>query len=222
MKRITTFACMASLMLTLSACSPQEAQEAAVVAEPTSEWIDLFDGRTFDGWKASETKDCFTIQDGAFVANGKRSHLFYQGPVMDHNFTNFELTVDVMTRKNSNGGVYFHTEYQETGWPSKGYEVQVNNTHKDWKKTGSLYNVVNVEKSPAKDDVWFTEHIIVNGKQVTIKVDGVTVVEYTEPENPEHAKKQKGRLLSSGTFALQGHDPGSTVYFKNIRVKPLP
>jgi len=31
-----------------------------------------------------------------------------------------------------------------------------------------------------------------------------------------------GRRLSSGTFALQGHDPESTVYFRNIRVKPLP
>ncbi|TMI85786.1 MAG: DUF1080 domain-containing protein, partial [Bacteroidetes bacterium] len=32
----------------------------------------------------------------------------------------------------------------------------------------------------------------------------------------------EGRVLSRGTFALQGHDPNSKVYFKNIMVRPLP
>jgi hypothetical protein len=126
-----------------------------------------------------------------------------------------------MTKKNSNGGIYFHTKYQKEGWPKYGFEVQVNNTYKkDPRKTGSLYAVKDVNPAPAKDDVWFTEHVIVKDNTVTIKVDDKTVVEYTEPEGTK-AGKQFTRKLDKGTFALQAHDPGSIVYFKNIRVKRL-
>lgn len=180
----------------------------------------LDDGESFKGWKkAAENEDSWTLEDGAFKAQGSRSHLFYVGE--DKPFVNFELKVDVMTRENSNGGIYFHTKYQETGWPKYGFEVQVNNTYKkDPRKTGSLYAVKDVNPAPAKDDVWFTEHVIVQGNKVTIKVDGKTVVEYTEPED-QKAGKDFTRKLDKGTFALQAHDPGSIVYFKNIRVKRL-
>lgn len=180
----------------------------------------LDDGKSFTGWKkAAENEDSWTIEDGAFKAKGSRCHVFYVGD--DKPFVNFELKVDVMTRENSNGGIYFHTKYQETGWPKYGFEVQVNNTYKkDPRKTGSLYAVKDVNPAPAKDDVWFTEHVIVQGNKVTIKVDGKTVVEYTEPEDTK-AGKDFTRKLDKGTFALQAHDPGSTVYFKNIRVKRL-
>jgi hypothetical protein len=180
----------------------------------------LDDGKSFEGWKkTAENPDSWTIEDGAFKAKGNRAHLFYVAD--EQPFVNFELKVDVMTRKNSNGGIYFHTQYQKEGWPKYGFEVQVNNTYeKDKRKTGSLYAVKDVNPAPAKDDVWFTEHVIVKGNQVTIKVDGKTVVEYTEPEGTK-AGKQFTRKLDKGTFALQAHDPGSIVYFKNIRVKRL-
>ena len=186
-----------------------------------SGWQSLFDGKTLDGWKASENKDTFSVRDGMIVADGPRSHLFYMGPVENANFKNFELKADVMTEPGSNAGIYFHTEYQEEGWPSKGYEVQINNTHKDWRKTGSLYAVKDVRESLAKDNEWFTEHINVRDKRIIIKVSGKTAVDWTEPEDFS-LDKQPGRKLSSGTFALQGHDPKSVVYFKNIMVKPLP
>ncbi len=193
-------------------------------------FVRLFDGKSFKGWKVStENPKTFTIKDGAIVAKGKRAHLFYAGDVCKANFKNFELKIDLMTLKNSNGGVYFHTKYQKSGWPSKGYEVQVNNTHRDRKKSGGLYAVKDVmDKPPATDGVWFTEHIIVKGKSITIKVTPapgakpITTVEYTEPTPPKPPRGMSGRFLSSGTFALQGHDPGSTVYYKNIRVKVLP
>jgi hypothetical protein len=183
-------------------------------------WQNLFDGKTLDGWKASENKNTFSVRDGMIVAVGPRSHLFYVGPIQNANFKNFELKADVMTKPGSNSGIYFHTEYQETGWPSKGYEAQVNNTHSDWRKTGSLYAVKNVNESPAKDNEWFTEHIIVRDKRIIIKVNGKTTVDWTEPEDFT-LEGQPGRKLSSGTFALQGHDPKSVVYFKNIMVKPV-
>lgn len=184
-------------------------------------WISLFDGKSLDGWKVGNNASTFSIQDGAIKVNGPVAHLFYTGEVKDHRFKNFEFKASVMTKKGSNSGIYFHTEYQEESWPKKGYEVQVNNSHTDWIRTGSLYNISNVKEVYVKDDVWYTEYIKVVGKTVTIKINDKTVVEYTEPENVVRPEEMAGRLISSGTFALQGHDPKSTVFFKDIRVKPL-
>lgn len=185
-------------------------------------WVSLFDG-TLKGWKASENTASFTIRDGAIVTKGPRSHLFYVGPVENAIFTDFELKVDVMTKPGANGGIYFHTEFQQKGWPDKGFEVQVNNTYdRDPKRTGSLYMMSNVTKKTAGDNVWFTEHIIVKGKRVIVKIDDKKVVDWTENYPPRPPSRFPKRVLSSGTFALQGHDPGSTVYYKNIRIRPLP
>ena len=185
-------------------------------------WVSLFDGKTLDGWKASENKDSFSLRDGIIVADGPRSHLFYVGPVENAIFTDFELKVDVMTKPGANGGIYFHTEYQQTGWPLKGFEAQVNNSHKNRNRTGSLFQMQNVDTTQVVDNEWFTEHIIVRGKRIIVKVNGKEIVDWTEPATPAAPKAYPGRIISSGTFALQAHDPGSTVYYKNIMVKPLP
>lgn len=178
-------------------------------------WISLFNGKNLDGWKASENKDTFSVRDGIIVVSGPRSHLFYNGTVENANFVDFEFKADVMTKPRANSGMYFHTEYKQDGWPDKGFEVQVNNSHTDWRRTGSLYGINDVRDSAAKDNEWFTQHIIVDGSQITVMVNGEIVMEHAVPEGAR-------RSLSSGTFALQGHDPGSTVYYKNIMVRPLP
>lgn len=128
----------------------------------------------------------------------------------------------VKTTPGSNSGIFIHTIYQDNGWPSKGYEVQVNNSQSDWRRTGSLYGVDDVREVYVKDNIWYTEHIIVQGKKITVKINDKTVVEYTEPDNIESLPDRKTKRLSSGTFALQGHDPDSKVYYKEIMVKPLP
>lgn len=189
--------------------------------QSNEDWVLLFDGETLDGWKANENTETFSVKDGKIVADGPRSHLFYTGDVENHNFTDFEFKADIMTTPGSNSGIYFHTEYQETGWPAKGYEAQVNNTGTDPRRTASLYAVKDVAEAPAEDGEWFTMHIKVQGKQIVISVDGETMVEYTEPDNVERSEDMAGRVLSSGTFALQGHDPESVVYYKNLMVKPL-
>ena len=95
----------------------------------------------------------FTIQDGAIVAHGERAHCFYVGDVGRHNFTNFEVKVDVKAAPNSNGGIFVHTEYLDSGWPAKGFEIQVNNTYnRDPVKTGSLYHVKDVHEALPKDN----------------------------------------------------------------------
>jgi len=204
--------CVLVLFASFSNMEKQEAQE----------WISLFDGKSLNNWKASENPSTFKVDSGMIIVHGPRAHLFYDGPVNNHNFKNFELKMRVMTTPGSNSGIFFHTAYQETGWPAKGYEVQVNNSHTDWRRTGSLYAVDDVREVHVKDNEWYTEYIKVEGKRVTIKINDKTVVDYTEPEGIENTPERKEKRLSSGTFALQGHDPQSKVYFKEVMVRPLP
>lgn len=193
---------------------------SSFVAAADDGWTTIYDGKSFKGWKASENKDSWKIEEGALVCHGPRSHLFYVGD--DKPFVNFEFKAEVMTTPGSNAGIYFHTKYQEEGWPKWGYEAQVNVTHKDAKKTGSLYGVVDVGDPPCKDNEYWTQHVIVKGKQVVIKINDKVVVDYTEPDGKEAFSKDFERRLGSGTFAFQAHDPKSKVYFKNVRVKRLP
>ncbi|MEO6229257.1 MAG: DUF1080 domain-containing protein [Ferruginibacter sp.] len=185
-------------------------------------WHSLFDGKTLNGWKVGDNAQTFSVQNGTIVANGNVAHLFYEGEVMNHQFKNFEFKAQVMTTAGSNSGIYFHTAFQQGGWPEKGYEVQVNNSHTDWRRTGSLYAIQDVKEVYVPDNQWYTESITVQGKKVIIKINDKTVVEYTEPDNVERPEGMKGRVLSSGTFALQGHDPNSKVFFKDLMVKGLP
>jgi hypothetical protein len=202
-----TFAVLVAAALRLSAADSEEG------------FVSLFDGKTFNGWKpATEHSDTWRIEDGVLVTRGERCHLFYVGELAP--FKNFELKVDVMTEPGSNGGIYFHTKYQEVDWPKVGFECQVNVSHTDWKKTGSLYDVVNVADSPARDNQWWTQHITVKGNKVTVRINGKVVLEYTEPPGAQPGKPFT-RKLDEGTFALQAHDPKSVVRFKNIRVKRL-
>jgi hypothetical protein len=197
-------------------------QTAAPKVEPG--FTSLFNGKDFTDWKVQDPTASWTIENGAIKANGNASHVFYDGPFRNHTFRNFELKVDVMTRANSNGGIYVLTEWQDTGFPSKGFEIQVNNTYaRDPVKTGSLYHVQDIlDTSPAKDDEWFTEHIIVKGNTITVRVNDKEVMTWTQPADWEGGREGPGRKITGpGTIALQAHDPKSIVHFKNIRIKVL-
>lgn len=197
--------------------------------ENENEWVSLFDGETLEDWKASESDASWQIENGAIVTSGSRSHLFYTGNVNNSKFKNFELKAKVKTTEYSNSGIYFHTSYQESGWPSKGYECQIvnsvfqaeNSGYTERKMTGSLYGVRNVAKAPVSDNEWFDYHIIVQGKTIKIYINKNLIVDYTEPEKALRLEDMKERLLDQGTFALQCHDPASKVYFKDIKVRPL-
>lgn len=221
---VLVLAALAALLSTRALSAADDAAKAAAAKPDAEGWHTLFDGKTLDGWKVGKNPQTFSVKDGMICANGPGpSHLFYVGPVQNHDFRNFHLKLEVMTFPNANSGIYFHTKYQEEGWPSAGFEAQVNNTYtKDPRKTASLYAVKDVKEAPARDNEWFTYEIIVKGKQITFKINDKTVNEYTEPDDYQPPRGNSGRKLSSGTFALQGHDPGSKVCYRNIKVKPLP
>jgi hypothetical protein len=124
-----------------------------------SDWVSLFDGKSLNGWKVGENASTFSVDSGMIIVHGKTAHLFYDGAIHHHNFKNFEFKADVKTMPGANSGIYFHTQYQQASWPEKGYEVQVNNSHTDWRRTGSLYGIMDVKEQYMKDNEWYTEYI---------------------------------------------------------------
>lgn len=186
----------------------------------------MFDGTSLAGWKAAEHPASFQVIDGEIICEGPRAHLFYVGPLENGRFKNFELEVEVLTRPGANSGIYFHTAYQESGWPESGFEIQINNSHhgagsyREHKKTGSLYGIRNIYKALVPDNKWFAIQVAVRANRVIIHLDGSKVVDYLEPAT---ALNRAGEpRLSQGTFALQAHDPDSHVRFRHLRVRRLP
>jgi hypothetical protein len=196
MKRILT-ALAIGLVLVIHAGAAEEKDDEG--------WVKIFDGESLEGWKASEKSENWSVEDGAIVGRGERSHLFYVGD----EYEDLEFKAEVKLNKGGNSGMYFRTQFG-TGWPT-GYEAQVNNSHRDPKRTGSLYNFVDVREQLVPDNTWWEQHIICRGNHITIKVNGKTVVDYVDEKN----------TYKKGYVALQQHDPGSEVAYRNLMIKPL-
>jgi glyoxylase-like metal-dependent hydrolase (beta-lactamase superfamily II) len=189
-----------------------------------TEWKELITPRGFADWKASENESTWSFADGVFQAVGKRAHLFYKGEHLKDGFKNFEIDVWVKTFKLANSGIYIHTEYQQSGWPSKGMEIQVNNSHIgegdyiEYKRMASLYGYRNLYKAFGKDSVWMNVKARVENNRVQIWLDGLKTVDYVQTDyGPSGVRR-----LSKGTFALQGHDVLSKMQYKSFKVRRLP
>ena len=192
----------------------------AATASAADGLVELFNGKNLDGWKVGENADSFSVHDGILKINGKVGHLFYEGPVHDHCWKNFHVQAIVMTKEKANSGIYIHTTYQESGFPTTGHECQIANTHQDPQKTAGIYNRAKVNPAPCADDEWFTYDIIVEGRHVITKINGKVCADWTETDADIDAN-DPGRKFSEGTFALQAHDPGSVVFIKSFKVEAL-
>ena len=188
-----------------------------------SGYTSLFNGKDLTGWKASANPDSFKVEKGAIIANaiGQPSHLFYDGPAGNHSFKDFDLRLDVLARYRSNGGVYVMTEFQPQGFPGKGFEIQVNNSHSDRIRTGSLYHVVDLSNIPGKDDEWIPMEIKGQGDTITIALKGQEVVRWTQPADWQSNYDTPSRKIAPGTIAFQSHDLFSVTAYSNIRIKLL-
>ena len=175
------------------------------------EWIELFSGKDLSGWKVSENPTSFAVENGLLKVAGPRAHAFYVGDVGGADFKNFELLVEVKTLPKANSGIFIHTAYQETDWPEKGYEVQVNQTHSDWRKSGSLYAVQDVSEVHVKDGEWYTYHVIVKGDQISVALNGKVVMEYDESADTKRTSPFGKKRFDRGTIALQAHDPARVI-----------
>jgi hypothetical protein len=193
---------------------------AAAIAQNDS-WIELFSGENLDGWKISENPGSFSIENKLLKVSGPRGHAFYAGKVGNADFKNFELLVEVKTMPKANSGIFIHTNYQETGWPEKGYEIQVNQSHSDWRKSGSLYAVQDVREVYVQDGDWYTYHVVVKGDQISVALNGKVVMEYDESADTKRIIGTDPKRFDRGTIALQAHDPESVIYYRSVKIKLL-
>jgi hypothetical protein len=221
MNRLKLFFAGLGVVLTLSSAQAQ------------SEWQPLFNGKDLTGWRANNQPGAWSASDGVLRGHAtttEMSHLFFVGSQPEgtfETFTNFVLELSARSETNANSGIFFHTDYETMGSDKRlrnGYEVQLNSTAKEKRKTGSLYAVVDLAESPVAESQWFRLRLTVRGQHITIELNDKMVVDYTEPPNVQRPSERAGRKLNpqGGAIALQAHDPGSTFFFKDIRIKRLP
>jgi len=169
-------------------------------------WVSMFDGKTLDGWKANERPESWKVVDGAIVGDGPVSHLFWMGQECE----NCEFRAEIKLNHSGNSGMYVRAAFGP-GFP-KGYETQVENTSPDPQKTGSLYGIVRVTEQLVQDDTWWTQHVIVQGNHIIVRVNGKTTVDTVDERN----------RYTKGYLALQQHNQGSVVQYRNLMMRPLP
>ncbi len=161
--------------------------------------------------------ESFRLEGDTLIVEGDQRNLFYDGEVAGGYFRNFEFKVDVYTEPGSASGIFFHTRYEEEGTPAYGYEAQINASRDGMSKTGSLVGVSDVDTAAHGDNEWFSYHIKVDGKTVTVKVNGETVNEFTEPPG---LAGWSG--LNRGTIGIEAIGDDSRVRFRNPMVRLLP
>ncbi|MEL6108732.1 MAG: DUF1080 domain-containing protein [Planctomycetota bacterium] len=206
---------------------PADSSEKKETQQP--QWQELFNGRDLTGWEANTNPNSFSVEEGVLKVHGKSgmSHLFYVGETgNDVAFKDFELVLLARSEPNSNSGIFFHTDRELRGgkYLNKGYELQLNSSKKEKRKTGSLYGVVDLDESAADESEWFKVRLLVRGSQITVFINDNRVVDYHEPDNPKRSRKRAKRLLgpAGGAIAIQAHDPVSVFYFKSIRIREIP
>jgi len=228
MKKCVLFFAVVALLIPVS----------VMAQDPNDGWVKIFNGKDLNGWKANDTEGEFYVNDaGEIAGKGGRCHLFYMEELQE-----FELLIDVYINDKGNSGVYVLSPWIDNNWPTGGFEVQVNATHTDPVKTGSLYEIISIFESPVPADKWYTLHLTVKGNRLTVEIDGKVLYTYIDPtarfavargqgqgqgQNPNPNRPQNAQrgtfkyIGQKGHIALQQHDPGSLPRFKNIYIKKL-
>ncbi len=187
---------------------------ATAVQADEPEWISLFDGKTLEGWeKVGNENSVWEVTDGAISGSGAASMLVNTtGP-----YKNFRYRAEVKINDKGNSGLYFRTT-PKPGF-TDGYEAQIDSTHTDPIRTGSIYGMCHVYQQHVKPDEWFNYEIEVRddvwrGREMTrikVTIDGNELYEYLD----------FAKTFPAGHFAFQQHDPGSKVNIRKIEVLPL-
>jgi hypothetical protein len=172
----------------------------------------LFDGQSIDKWNTSGQ---LSLSDGLLTLSGTEARAILK----DGKYTNFTLSLELRTTRGGKGALWFHTDPALT----KGYRIAINNDRDDpvwWKMSGSLVAVRNLTKSFVKEEEWFTLDLTVEGQAISIRINGIPVVEYIEPADPFRTGDYAGARLSEGTFAITGEGTG-TIEIKQITVATI-
>ena len=178
------------------------------------EWISLFDGKSLEGWeKVGNEQSVWEVKDGAICGSGPASMLVStEGP-----YKNFRYRAEIKINDKGNSGMYFRAT-PKPGF-TDGYEAQIDSTHTDPIRTGSIYGMCHVYQQHVKPDTWFKYELEVRddvwrGREMTrikVTIDGNELFEYLD----------FAKTFPAGHFAWQQHDPGSKVNIRKIEVLPL-
>ena len=179
------------------------------------EWVSLFDGQTLSGWKTSDgSAGKWTVEDGAITGAGGGSMLY--SPKGD--YKNFKFRAEIKISDRGNSGLYFRCP-KGSGNFMEGYEAQIDSTHTDPIRTGSIYGFCHVYKQLVPPDTWFTYELEVVDKNwrgktvphIKVSVNGEVLYELIEYT----------KAWEYGHFGFQQHDPGSKVHIRKIEVMEL-
>ncbi len=178
------------------------------------EWVALFDGISLDGWeKVGREQSVWKVEDGAIHGSGPASMLVCtKGP-----YKNFRYRAEVKISDGGNSGLYFRTT-RRPGF-SDGYEAQIDSTHRDPIRTGSLYGMCHVYKDLVPPDTWFTYEIEV--RDDVWRDRNVTRIKVTVNDDELYEFLDFEQQFKEGHFAFQQHDPGSKVAIRNVEVMEL-
>lgn len=172
----------------------------------------LFDGKDLEKWVVSGNAQ---IDQEILKLTGADARVILK----KGKYKNFTLSMQVMCSQKAKGAVLFHTDKNM----KKGYRIALNNNDKDpvwWKMTGSLLYVRNLTKSFIKPNQWFKLDITVEGQQIVVNINGIPVVEYTQPADPYRVRTDIESLLGEGKLALISEGEGR-LYFNNIVITPI-
>jgi hypothetical protein len=190
---------------------------AGMVQAPAraQEWVSLFDGQTLSGWTAKGNPESkWEVKDGSIVGTGPASMLY-----SPKTYKNFKYHVELKINDGGNSGVYFRCPNQNSSF-GEGYEAQVDSTHRDPIRTGSLYTFVHIYDTLVPPDTWFTYEIEVATRDfrgstiphIKVSVNGKLLYQFLD----------HGNSWKEGYFAFQQHDPGSRVEIRKVEVMELP
>jgi len=108
-----------------------------------------------------------------------------------------------------------------------GYEVQICDAPDPFHTTGAIYSLAKAEPYPKKAPAdWKTMIITLDGDLITVESDGKKLTTF-DPASPAPERKQwyeperEPKRPTHGYIGLQNHDPGDTVYYKDVSIRPL-
>jgi hypothetical protein len=193
---------------------------AAVTAQkpkpPGEDWIQLFNGKDLTGW-SNVGKEDWTVKNG--VIEGRTTSNAYGYLETEKKYKDFELSVRFQCVGNGNSGVYFHTLFRPgTVDVSQGAQFEIDCGI--GKHTAGIYGFERewiVWPAPENETVvrqndWNEMLVTVHGNRYTSRLNGVPMVDFTDP---------KAKFLE-GTIALQLHSGGGGhMLFKDIWVRDL-
>jgi len=178
----------------------------------------LFDGKTLDGWKLHGKAEA-VVENGTIKLTNGSGSLESEGKYGD-----FILQLEYKTDKVVNSGVFFRSIPGEI---MNGYECQIlnNSPDGDYEKfigtdTGGIFRRQVGRNVGPKDGEWNYLTIAAKGNRMATWVNGIQVTDWTDERTP-HNNPRNGSRTEAGTIQFQGHDPGTEIWFRNIRIREL-